>query len=506
MESGIYLRRGDFAARVRFIVAAASCAVCFLAAARADAPGESVSLEPRLAAEIDANVREVMEQTGVPGVSIAVVRDGKIVYEHAYGHARLLPEEVMATPETRYGIGSVSKQFTAAAILLLAQDGKLSLDDPVGRYIPGLTDGDAVTIRQVLSHTSGYQDYWPQDYVFPGMLKPVTADAILDHWAKIPLDFKPGTDWQYSNTNYTLAGRIVEKVSGVSLMDFLQKRIFEPLHMTGVDEDDTKPLGAQDAAGYTRVAMGPMRPAPQCGAGWLFAMGQLAMTPRNLALWDISMMDRSLLSGKSYDEMTAPVFLKSGINSQYGLGVQVSGFGTQRMIWHDGEISGFLTGNRVWPALRIAVVVIVNADGALVQSTIADRIAKIMLPPQPVAKNPPPAAGATPVAEVPPVPPLTGVDADARAIFISLQQGKVDASKLSENAKSYFTPQGLKDAVAGLKPLGSLRNFTPTGEESRGGMVCHFYFAQCEHGGMLVITYTLNDGRFEQFLVLPDLR
>ncbi len=113
---------------------------------------------------------------------------------------------VNATPEMRYSIGSISKQFTAAAILLLQEQGKLSLDDAVGKYIPGLTRGNEVTIRQILSHTSGYQDYWPEDYVMTTMNHPETAQQIIDTWGKKPLDFEPGTQWQYSNTNFVIAG------------------------------------------------------------------------------------------------------------------------------------------------------------------------------------------------------------------------------------------------------------------------------------------------------------
>ena len=105
----------------------------------------------------------------------------------------------------------MSKQFTAAAILLLADEGKLSLDDKVSKYIPGITDGDQITIRQLLSHTSGLRDYWPQDYSFKAMATPTTPQGIVDRWAKAPLDFKPGTQWQYSNTGYVVAGMIVER-------------------------------------------------------------------------------------------------------------------------------------------------------------------------------------------------------------------------------------------------------------------------------------------------------
>ncbi len=178
-----------------------------------------------LKSRVDRIATQVLEETGVPSASVAVVKGGKLVYAQAYGKARLKP----ATPATaamRYSIGSISKQFTATAILLLQEQGKLKLDDPVGKYVPGLTRGDEVTIRQILSHTSGYQDYWPEDYVMTPMLKPETAQQILDTWAKKPLDFEPGTQWQYSNTNYVIAGAIVEKVSGEKLMDFLVQHCF----------------------------------------------------------------------------------------------------------------------------------------------------------------------------------------------------------------------------------------------------------------------------------------
>ena len=162
-------------------------------------------------ASIDKSATDILAKTGAPSASIAVVNDGKIVYTHAYGIANL-ETKTPATPQMRYSIGSISKQFTAAALLMLAEEGKLSLDDKVVRWLPELTRAGDVTIRQILSMTSGYQDFWPQDYVMPMMLQPVTAPEIVNGWAKKPLDFEPGTKWQYSNTNYVIAGMIVEKV------------------------------------------------------------------------------------------------------------------------------------------------------------------------------------------------------------------------------------------------------------------------------------------------------
>src|SRR5437660_2446836 len=256
-------------------------------------------LSSDLIEKIDKVANDTLAKTGVPSASIAIVKDGQVVYVKAYGDARLEPK----TPETtqmRYSIGSISKQFTAAAILLLQEQGKLSLDDKVAKYIPNLTRANEVTIRQLLSHTSGYQDYWPQDYVMPGMLQPVTAQKILDGWARIPLDFEPGTKWQYSNTNYVIAGVIVEKVSGMPLMQFLREKVFMPLQMKSVTDTDQEKLPVNDPTGYLRYALGPLRPAPKEGKGWLFAAGELAMTPQDLAKWDISIIDQKILKPESY--------------------------------------------------------------------------------------------------------------------------------------------------------------------------------------------------------------
>src|SRR6202020_1805011 len=163
------------------------------------------ALPAATASGIDAAVAEVLKTTGVPSASVAVVQGGKVAYVKAYGMARLEPP-MPAEPGMQYSIGSISKQFTAAVVLLLAQDGKLKLDDSVGKYLPGLTRANQVTIRQVLSMTSGDQDFWPEDYVMTSMMKPTDPQHILDVWGKKPLDFEPGTQWQYSNRDYLIAG------------------------------------------------------------------------------------------------------------------------------------------------------------------------------------------------------------------------------------------------------------------------------------------------------------
>ena len=160
----------------------------------------------------------------------------------------------------RYAIGSVSKQFTATAILLLAEEGKLSLHDKVAKWFAPLTRASDISVQQLLSMTSGYQDYWPQDYVFTDMQRPATAQTIMQRWGGKALDFDPGTKSQYSNTNYVIAAAIVERAAGMPFMEFLQQRIFMPLKMTSVADFDAAPLSERDAQACLRNALGPLRP------------------------------------------------------------------------------------------------------------------------------------------------------------------------------------------------------------------------------------------------------
>ena len=216
-------------------------------------------LDPATAKSIDSLVGKVLADTATPSESIAVVKEGMIAYVKAYGSARLTPM-TSARPEMRYSIGSISKQFMAGAILLLEQEGKLSLDDPVSKYLQSLTRGQDIPSASSFRTRRDIKDYYPLDYVAPFMQQPVTSEGILDRWAKKPLDFEPGTEWQYSNTNYVVAGCILEKVTGMPAFSFLQSRILEPLGMKSAIDLDRQPLADSDAAGYTRFGLAPVHP------------------------------------------------------------------------------------------------------------------------------------------------------------------------------------------------------------------------------------------------------
>jgi D-alanyl-D-alanine carboxypeptidase len=456
---------------------ALSC-LCLLPAAFASAQTVD-NIDPALRAQIDRIATQVLASTGVPSASVAIVQHGQIVFTHAYGNARLDPAEP-ATPDMRYSVGSISKQFTAAAILMLQQEGKLSIDDPVGKYIPGLTRGDEVTIRQILSHTSGYQDYYAEDYTMTPMLEPTTAQHIIDTWGKKPLDFEPGTQWQYSNTNFVIAGAIVEKVSGEPLFQFLTERIFRPLGMKSVWNSDQTKLAPPDATPYYRHALGPLRPAPPEGQGWMFAAGELAMTPHDLALWDQSILAQSILKPESYKQMFTEVKLKDGKGTHYGLGVEVTERDGHPSIEHSGEVSGFVSGNEVLPDANVAVAVTTNQDAVGAASQIARLVAPVI-------------AGY----------PLAPAEQQALDIYRGLQHGQLDRSALAPNLSDYFTQQAISDYESSLGPLGEPLSLRQTGEEQRGGMTFRAFTITYPDRHLRLTTYTYPDGKLEQYLIAP---
>lgn len=443
---------------------------------------QAQSVSPALESKVDSIASQVLQSSGVPSASVAVVQHGQVVLSKAYGAARLDPH-TPATADMRYGVGSISKQFTASAVLLLQQDGKLKLDDPVGKYIPGLSRGNEVTIRQILSHTSGYQDFWPQDYLMEPMSHDVTPQEIMNRWAKQPLDFEPGTRWQYSNTGYVLAGMIVEKVSGMPFFRFVQTRLLNPLGMTSAKNFDANSHAA-DATGYIRYGLGSLRAAPEAGKGWMFGAGMLAMTASDLAKWDISLIKESLLKPGSYREMFKETTLKNGAASSYGLGQFSQMSGGHFLVEHNGEVSGFTAENYIFPEDSIAVIVLTNQDAVPASGAIASQIARFLFTTEDVL-----AANRT---------------AQARAIFEGLQKGTVDRSLFTSNANGYFSDAALKDFSESLAPLGAPTGFAQTSTSKRGGMTLRSYRVTFSNGRTLrAWTFETADGKLEQYQVAP---
>jgi CubicO group peptidase (beta-lactamase class C family) len=432
-------------------------------------------LTPQQTAAIDKAATSALAATNVPAVSIAIVKDGQVVYTRAYGLQRAGQP---ALASGKYKIASISKQFTAAAMLLLAEDGKLSLDDPVSKYLPDLTRAGDIRLRQLLSHTSGYRDFWPQDFSFVDMATATTPQHILDKWAKLPLDFDPGARWQYSNTGYVAAGLIIEKVSGQPLMDFLEARVFGRLGIKAYDQDTG--MTAADPLGYHRYALGPVRIEEQAAPGWLYAAGGLAMTASDLAKWDISVIDQSVMKPASYAEQQREVILTSGAGTNYGLGVDVATVKGHRRISHGGEAVGYLSENRIYPDDKAAIVVLDNADFGDAHTAIAEAIEKILF------------------AE-------SGDTSRALSIYRALRQGKVDRAAFTSNGNFYLTAQALADYAKSLAPLGEPKSIVRNSTALRGGLTAERYTLDLGARKMTIILRAEpgDKGRIEQFSVYP---
>jgi CubicO group peptidase (beta-lactamase class C family) len=274
---------------------------------------------------------------------------------------------------------------------------------------------------------------------------------------------------------------IVEKVAGVPLVDFLQTRIFGPLQMKSVANIDAAGLGTGDASGYMRIALAPVRPAPKEAKGWLFAAGELAMNARDLALWDISVINRTVLKPASYQIQQTDMLLKNGVATQYGLGVQVNVSGGRRRIAHGGEVSGYTTRNEIYPDDKAAIVVFTNLDATGASSQIATRIANTI---------------------------FGSVDLDsknalvqAKAIFAGLQKGSIKASLFSDNEKAYFSKDALADFQSSLGTLGAPTEFVQTGSALRGGMTLRTFRIRAGGRIMNLTAFWLPSGLLEQYQI-----
>lgn len=472
-------------------------------------------------ARVEQAVQKIVDTTKVPSAAVGIARGGKVVYTEAFGSAQLSrnvgvanstgPDMQMSVQTTRpvkaragmaYPIGSISKQFTAVCVLLLQERGKLRLDDPVAKWFPNLTRAQDVTLRNLLTHTSGYSDYAPQDYTIPLWTKAGDPTALVNQWAAKPLDFEPGTKWQYSNTNFVLAALIVEKASGQKFHDFLWSNVITPLKMEGVLDMDSD-RDKLDVQGYEQHALGPMRRATLEAPGWYYGDAELAMPVATLLQWDESIVHRTLLKPESYEQLETPYVLKDGRDSGYGLGVQVRIVpGGKKLVYHSGEVGGFVANNVIDLTDDVSYAVLTNQEASSAAGQITTAVRGVVLP---ALQSKPVTPG---TAEKPAVSVTTQAQDDAnaasvRAVIASLQDGKLDRSKLTDDTSFYFNEETTQDYIASLAPLGALQQAQQQQTELRGGMVFRVYALKFEKGNARLTTYTQTDGRIEQFLIAP---
>ncbi len=347
-----------------------------LAAGLLGSPAVCQPLSPAAERAIDAAMGQALAAGVAPGGAVAVMRQGKVVFARGYGLANL-ETRTPATPDTVFHVGSVTKQFTAAAILLLAEDGKLSLDDKLSRYVPEVPRGGEVTLAQLLNHTSGIAAYTARDGFDRETMLPHTPRQLLDYILdKTPLyDFEPGTRWAYSNSNYSIAGLVVERVSGQPLKTFVQTRLLDPLGLTETAIDSEADIAPGRASGYDPVEgkPGAFANTQVISMTVPYGAGALRSSALDLVRWEDALLHGRVLRAASLARMTTPGRLNDGAlptdigedgkpqTVQYGFGLSLHGPpGHPDRISHNGGINGFASDLVDYPASDTVLAVIVN--------------------------------------------------------------------------------------------------------------------------------------------------
>lgn len=453
---------------------------------------------------IDSLAHAAIATGRVPGLSIAIMQDGRITLAKGYGTTSVGKGGVPVDANTRFAIGSVTKQFTSAAIFLLAEEGKLSVHDPVAKWYPALTRARDITLLDLMNHVSGYPDYYPLDFVDRRMQQAASAESIIARYASGALDFEPGTRWSYSNTGFIILGRVVERVSGESFGAFLNRRIFQPVGMRHTAYEPGKTDGAGWATGHTSFALGPIVTARPEGRGWAGAAGAIWSTPSDLATWDLALSEGRVLKPESYALMTQPRLLADGTSTGYASGLGVETVNGWTVFSHGGAVSGFISNNRFVPGTRAALVVLTNGEsGQGLRPVGRMGIALITsgTPPPPDAPRADPLPKAAPAeAAIPTIAGPSPVDA-ATSLFTALQRGTVDRTTLSAEYSHFLTPEKLRVAATALGPLGAPDTVTQQWRGERGGLevaVTVFDFGTRKLQGLM---YRSTDGKVEEFLV-----
>jgi D-alanyl-D-alanine carboxypeptidase len=364
--------RAGFAAVV-ISFAAAPAAQPVSAAPSQQAP----PIKAAVRSKIDGDVRALMSAAHVQGATIAIVQGGAIVYTRGYGLrdvARSLPADV----HTRYEIGSITKQFTAAAILQLKEAGKIDLDATVATYLPSLSHAKEITIRQLLTHTSGLEDYVDIPNFETLAATPATFDQLLARISGKPLGFAPGAQFGYSSTNYLILGRIVELVSGQSWEEYVQQRLFAPAGMTDSATMAQEDRLADMARGYV-YAQGRTAESKPIAESWASSAGGIVSTAEDLQKWGEALSSGRIVSTSDYQLLTSPARLADGSATEYGFGMKVDRFEGQPRLWHDGNTNGFDGSDQFFPSQDVPIVVLTNGlDGG--SSTIAEHIYNDLFP------------------------------------------------------------------------------------------------------------------------------
>jgi CubicO group peptidase (beta-lactamase class C family) len=324
------------------------------------AAAQATGANKDLGAAINALLAETFKPNE-PGAAVIVVKDGQAVFRKGYGMANL-ELGVPIEPDMIFRIGSVTKQFTAVAVLMLAEQGKLSLSDEITRFLPDYpTQGHKITVEHLLTHTSGVKSYTELPEFGQQMRKDLSLKELIDSFKDKPMDFAPGEGWHYSNSGFVLLGAIIEKASGQTYVDFVEKNIFAPLGMTHSFYDNTQRVIPRRVAGYGKISDGYVN-AYYLSMNLPYAAGSLISSVDDLALWDAALYTEKLVKQESLRRAWTPFKLNNGKSTGYGYGWGISMLEGQRKIAHNGGINGFSCDTLRLPESHVYVAILTNRN------------------------------------------------------------------------------------------------------------------------------------------------
>jgi D-alanyl-D-alanine carboxypeptidase len=348
-----------------------------MAPARADGPDNG-----DLAATVDTIMTEYYKPDR-PGAAVIVVKDEHVVFRKGYGMANM-ELGVPIRPDMVFRLGSITKQFTAVSILMLAEQGKLSVADDITKYLPDYpTQGHKITIENLLTHTSGVKNYTALPTFGSQMRKDMSLTELIGLFKDQPMDFAPGEKWSYSNSGYILLGAIIEKISGQSYEDFVQSHIFVPLGMTHTFYDHTDRLIPGRVSGYSKRPGADGKETfvncPYLSMTLPYAAGSLASSVDDLALWDQALYTEKLVKQESLKKAWTAFQLNSGKPTTYGYGWGINTLDGHAVISHDGGINGFATSEMRVPDIHGFIAVLTNLDSGSGPGGAVEKIALAML-------------------------------------------------------------------------------------------------------------------------------
>lgn len=455
-------------------------------------------------AALDAIGQRSIEGRAAPGVEIAVVRNGSFVYQKGFG-MRNVDDQVPPDAQTRFPIGSNTKQFTSTGILMLQDEGKLNIDEHLAKYLPEIPHGNQVTLRNLLMHTGGYAEFTEVEDFDELGARPATPAQVVGEMVKRPLGFKPGTKRQYSNTGYVLLQMVIERLSGLSYGAFLKKRIFDPLGMTSTYVRDSDDVAPDVATEYTYFALGPWEHALHIDYTWFGGAGGIISNAEDLAKWNAAHDGGKLLSPRSQAEQMTPVKVDANITN-YGLGIMIDKLPNgHRFIAHGGNTTGAATQDARFPDDHLEIIVLANS-GFYSYNDAVNAVYTTLVPLAPAAPKPSAAAPKAPA--TPKAPPLpAGARASdvaaAKAWLDAAAAGHVDMAKLRPDFRARMTRSHLV-ALRDLARFGA-RTYTFAGLDRRAPTTAYEFLVATPKQRMIYLWQRDDDGTVAGIALIPQV-